>query len=51
MSLSDCLPKRQTAGFKLGHLKMMGRGGLFASAEGFQDEFGLVIEMVVAGDL
>ena len=51
MSLSDCLPKQQTAGFKLGHLKMIGRSGLFAGVEGFQEEFGPVVEMVVATDL
>ena len=48
MSLSDCLPKRQTAGFKPGHLRMMGRSGLFAGVEELQDESGPVVEMVVA---
>ena len=50
-SLSDCLPKRQTIGFKLRHPRMMDRSGLFAGVEGLQDESGSVVEMVVATDL
>ena len=50
-SLSDCLPKRKTVGFKLRDLKMMGRSGLFAGVEGFKDEFDSVVEIVVAPDL
>lgn len=46
--LSDCLRNRQTAGFKLRHLKMMDHRGFLADVEGFNDEFGPLVERAEA---
>jgi hypothetical protein len=46
--LSDCLRSRQTAGFKLKHLKMMNHNGLLADVEGFHEEFCPLVEMAEA---
>ena len=49
-ALSDCLRGRQTAGFKLRHLKMIDYNGFLAYVEGVRDEFSPLVEVVEVGE-
>ena len=46
--LSDCLRKRQTAGFELRHLKLVDYRQLTTDVNGFHEEFGPLVEVLEA---
>ena len=49
--LSDCLRKRQAAGFKLGRLRVVDYHRLITDMDGFHEEFGPLVEVLEARKL